>query len=245
VLFRSSGNVRRNKLSDFIGIKRNGKIAMKLDEGDQIIGVGVCNAEQNDILLTTALGRCIRFATEEVRVFAGRESTGVRGIRLAEGDSVISMAVLRSVEASPAERAAYVKHSNAMRRAASGEADEVEDATPDEDEDAGEEAALSPDRIAELGAAEEFILTVSTEGFGKRTSAYEFRRTGRGGQGLLAQDLTKKGKGGRLAASFPVDEFDEILLVTDQGQLIRTPVAQVRVISRNTSGVTIFRTAED
>ena len=241
-----SGGVRRNKLSDFVQINRNGKIAMKLDEGDSIIGVGLCNAQQNDILLTTALGRCIRFATEEVRVFAGRDSTGVRGIRLAEADSVISMAVLRSVEATPAERASYVKHANAMRRAVSGEAEDVDEAAaPDDDDEGGEEAALSPDRIAQLGAAEEFILTVSTEGFGKRTSAYEFRRTGRGGQGLLAQDLTKKGKGGRLAASFPVDEFDEILLVTDQGQLIRTPVAQVRVISRNTSGVTIFRTAED
>jgi DNA gyrase subunit A len=239
-----SGGVRRNKLSDFIDIRRNGKIAMKLDEGDAIIGVGVCNAQVNDILLTTALGRCIRFATEEVRVFAGRDSTGVRGIRLAEGDSVISMAILRSVDATPAERAAYVKHANAMRRAVNGEGEEVEDlAAPDEDEVAGDEAALSGDRIAELGAAEEFILTVSTEGYGKRTSAYEFRRTGRGGQGLLAQDLTKKGKGGRLAASFPVEEFDQILLVTDQGQLIRTPVSQVRVISRNTSGVTIFRTS--
>jgi DNA gyrase subunit A len=240
-----SGGVRRNKLSDFQDIRRNGKIAMKLDDGDAIIGVGLCNAAQNDILLTTALGRCIRFATEEVRVFAGRDSTGVRGIRLAENDSVISMAVLRSVDASPAERAAYVKHSNAMRRAA-GEAEDVEDAAaPDDEDEGGEEAALSGDRIGQLGAAEEFILTVSTEGYGKRTSAYEFRRTGRGGQGLLAQDLTKKGKGGRLAASFPVDEFDEILLVTDQGQLIRTPVSQVRVISRNTSGVTIFRTADD
>jgi len=238
-----SGNVRRNKLSDFVQINRNGKIAMKLDEGDSIVGVGLCNATQNDILLTTALGRCIRFATEEVRVFAGRDSTGVRGVRLADSDSVISMAILRSVEASPAERAAYVKHSNAMRRAISGEGEEVEDVATEDDEEAGEEAALSPDRIADLGAAEEFILTVSTEGFGKRTSAYEFRRTGRGGQGLLAQDLTKKG--GRLAASFPVEEFDEILLVTDQGQLIRTPVSQVRIVGRNTSGVTIFRTSKD
>ncbi len=239
-----SGNVRRNKLSDFIGIKRNGKIAMKLDEGDAIIGVGVCNAEQNDILLTTALGRCIRFATEEVRVFAGRDSTGVRGIRLAEGDSVISMAILRSVEATADERAAYVKHANAMRRAAVGEGEDVEDAVVAEDEEeAVGDAALSPERIAQLGAAEEVILTVSTEGYGKRTSAYEFRRTGRGGQGLLAQDLTKRG--GRLAASFPVDESDQILLVTDQGQLIRTPVSQVRMVGRNTSGVIIFRTSAD
>ncbi|MDO9432822.1 MAG: DNA gyrase subunit A [Pseudomonadota bacterium] len=239
-----SGGVRRNKLSDFQGIKRNGKIAMKLDDGDAIIGVGLCNAAQNDILLTTALGRCIRFATEEVRVFAGRDSTGVRGIRLAEGDSVISMAILRSVEATPAERAAYVKHANAMRRAIDDDAEVEDAAAPDDDEaEGGDLAALSPERIAELGAAEEIILTVSTEGFGKRSSAYEFRRTGRGGQGLLAQDLTKKG--GRLAASFPVEEFDEILLVTDQGQLIRTPVSQVRMVGRNTSGVTIFRTGKD
>ncbi len=242
-----SGGVRRNKLSDFVQINRNGKIAMKLDEGDSIIGVGLCNAAQNDILLTTALGRCIRFATEEVRVFAGRESTGVRGIRLAETDRVISMAVLRSVDATAAERAAYVKHANAMRRAALGaEAGDGEDvvAPADEDETDGEDiVSLSLERIADLGAAEEQILTVSTEGFGKRTSAYEFRRTGRGGQGLLAQDLSKKG--GRLAASFPVEEHDEILLVTDQGQLIRTPVSQVRVVGRNSQGVTIFRTATD
>jgi DNA gyrase subunit A len=239
-----SGGVRRNKLSDFIGIKRNGKIAMKLDEGDAIIGVGVCNAEQNDILLTTALGRCIRFATEEVRVFAGRDSTGVRGIRLAAGDSVISMAILRAVPASPAERAAYLKHARMLRNA-TGEGDEGEDvaAVEDEADEADESVSLTPQRIAELGAAEEIILTVSTEGFGKRTSAYEFRRTGRGGQGLLAQDLTKRG--GRLAASFPVEEADEILLVTDQGQLIRTRVGQVRLAGRNTQGVTIFRTSAE
>ena len=240
-----SGGVRRNKLSDFIGIKRNGKIAMKLDDGDSIVGVGVCNAQANDILLTTALGRCIRFAVEEVRVFAGRDSTGVRGIRLAEGDSVISMAILRSVAATPDERTAYVKHANAMRRAL-GEGDDVEDvAGPDDDEAEASDgqASLTPERIAELGAAEEVILTVSTEGYGKRTSAYEFRRTGRGGQGLLAQDLTKRG--GKLAASFPVDDGDQILLVTDQGQLIRTPVTQVRMVGRNTSGVIIFRTSAD
>ncbi|HZZ68327.1 MAG TPA: DNA gyrase C-terminal beta-propeller domain-containing protein, partial [Phenylobacterium sp.] len=239
-----SGGVRRNKLSDFIGIKRNGKIAMKLDEGDAIVGVAVCNAQVNDVLLTTALGRCIRFAVDDVRVFAGRDSTGVRGIRLAEGDSVISMAILRSVDATADERAAYVKQSNANRRALSGENEEVEDVAPsDDDEDGGGETALSVERFAAMGAAEEVILTVSTEGFGKRTSAYEFRRTGRGGQGLLAQDLTKKG--GKLAASFPVEQFDQILLVTDQGQLIRTPVSQVRMVGRNTSGVTIFRTAAD
>jgi DNA gyrase subunit A len=238
-----SGNVRRNKLSDFIGIKRNGKIAMKLDEGDAIIGVGVCNAEQNDILLTTALGRCIRFAVDEVRVFAGRDSTGVRGIRLADGDSIISMAILGAVPATPAERAAYLKYARQMR-VARGEADEAEDAAaPEEEEVAAADETVPMERLIALEAAEEVILTVSTEGYGKRTSAYEFRRTGRGGQGLLAQDLTKRG--GRLAASFPTDESDQILLVTDQGQLIRTPVAQIRLAGRNTSGVIIFRKGAD
>ncbi|WP_374471396.1 DNA gyrase subunit A [Phenylobacterium sp.] len=241
-----SGSVRRNKLSDFVDIRRNGKIAMKLDEGDAIVGVGVCNAQQNDILLTTALGRCIRFAVDEVRVFASRDSTGVRGIRLADGDSVISMAILRSAPATPAERAAYLKHAKLMR-IATGEAEEGEEASAvaeeDEAEAGGEEAALSPERIAEMGAAEEILLTVSTEGFGKRTSAYEFRRTGRGGQGLLAQDLTKRG--GKLAGSFPVEESDQILLVSDQGQLIRIPVKQVRLAGRNTQGVIIFRKHQD
>ena len=242
-----SGHVRRNRLSDFAQINRNGKIAMKLDEGDSIVGVALCRAEENDILLTTALGRCIRFAVDEVRVFAGRDSTGVRGVRLAEGDEVISMAILRAVSATAEERAAYVRHANAMRRAASDEAAEGDEAQVAEDESEDETVsglvALSPERIAELGAAEEHILTVSTEGYGKRSSAYEFRRTGRGGQGLLAQDLSRRG--GRLAASFPVEEHDEILLVTDQGQLIRTPVAQIRVVGRNSQGVIIFRTTDE
>jgi DNA gyrase subunit A len=234
-----SGNVRRNKLSDFASINRNGKIAMKLDEGDSIIGVGLCDP-RNDVLLTTALGRAIRFEVGEVRVFAGRESTGVRGIRLAEGDQVLSMAILHGVDATPAERASYLKYERARIKS---ESDEGEDAAPAEDEEDVGEAELTPERIIELQAAEEFILTLSSEGIGKRTSAYDFRRTGRGGQGLLAQDLTRKG--GRLVASFPVDQADEILLVTDQGQLIRCPVANIRVASRNTQGVIVFRTADD
>jgi len=234
-----SGNVRRNKLSDFASINRNGKIAMKLDEGDSIIGVGLCDP-RNDVLLTTALGRAIRFEVGEVRVFAGRESTGVRGIRLADGDQVLSMAILHGVDATPAERASYLKYERARIKS---ESDEGEDAAPAEDEEDVGEAELTPERIIELQAAEEFILTLSSEGIGKRTSAYDFRRTGRGGQGLLAQDLTRKG--GRLVASFPVDQADEILLVTDQGQLIRCPVANIRVASRNTQGVIVFRTADD
>jgi len=240
-----SGDVRRNRLSDFVQVNKNGKIAMKLEaEGDAIIGVSLCQAA-DDVLLTTALGRCIRFPVDDVRVFAGRESTGVRGIRLADGDSVISMAILRAVAASPAEREAYLKHANAMRAAASADGAETDEPppAPEEDEEPAAEASLSLERIAELGAAEEFVLTVSSEGFGKRTSAYDYRRTGRGGQGLIAHDLTKRG--GRLVASFPVEESDEILLVSDQGQLIRVPVSQVRIAGRNTQGVTIFRKADD
>ena len=236
-----SGSVRRNKLSDFVDVRRNGKIAMKLDEGDGIVGVAVCSADQ-DVLLTTAAGRCIRFSVDEVRVFASRDSTGVRGVKLADGDEVISMAVLRSVDATPAERAAYLKHQRAMLRAADGEGEDIPVAA-EEDEEGGDETTLTPERIAELGAAEEILLTVSSEGFGKRTSAYDFRRTGRGGQGLAAQDLSKRG--GRLVGSFPVEESDQILLVTDAGQLIRVPVSQIRVAARNTQGVTIFRTAQD
>ncbi|HYG27400.1 MAG TPA: DNA gyrase subunit A [Caulobacteraceae bacterium] len=242
-----SGNVRRNKLSDFVQINRAGKIAMKLDEGDAIVGVGLCTTEC-DVLLTTALGRCIRFHVGDVRVFAGRESTGVRGIRLAEGDEVISMAILRSVAATPAERAAYLRYSASLR-AAAGDLEEAEgiqaEAEEIEEEEGGaeDEAAVPMERLIELGAAEELILTISSEGFGKRTSAYDYRRTGRGGQGLIAQDLSKRG--GRLAASFPVEEGDEILLVSDQGQLIRVRVAQVRIAGRNTQGVTIFRKGKD
>jgi DNA gyrase subunit A len=241
-----SGGVRRNKLSDFVQINRNGKIAMKLDpegfaDGDAIVGVSLCTAA-DDILLTTALGRCIRFSAEDVRVFAGRESTGVRGVRLAEGDSVISMAVLHGVEASPAERSAYLRQANAQRSGNGGEEAEAPAAADDED-DPAEGVSLSPERIAQLREAEQLVLTVSSEGFGKRTSAYDYRRTGRGGQGLMAHDLSRRG--GRLVASFPVEDNDELLLVTDQGQLIRVPVAQIRVAGRNTQGVTIFRTAEN
>jgi DNA gyrase subunit A len=236
-----SGSVRRNKLSDFVDVRRNGKIAMKLDEGDGIVGVAVCDSSK-DILLNTASGRCIRFSADEVRVFASRDSTGVRGVRLAEGDSVISMSVLRNVDATPAERAAYLKHQRALARALGEEGDEAP-AAPEEGEEEGGEASLTPERIAELGAAEEILLTVSSEGFGKRTSAYDYRRTGRGGQGLTAQDLSKRG--GKLVGSFPNEEGDQILLVTDAGQMIRVPVSQIRVAARNTQGVTIFRTAAD
>jgi DNA gyrase subunit A len=242
VFATTSGDVRRNKLSDFVNVNRAGKIAMKLGEGEHIVGVSLANEDQ-DILLTTAAGRAIRFSVGEVRVFAGRESTGVRGIRLADSDQVISMAILRSVDATAEERAAYLKQSRAMLRAAlDEEADEGPAAEEPEDEVAGE-AQLSVERYAELSAAEEIILTLSSEGIGKRSSAFDFRRTGRGGQGLLAQDLTRKG--GRLVAAFPVEQGDQLLLVTDQGQLIRVPVANIRIAARNTQGVIVFRTNEN
>jgi DNA gyrase subunit A len=174
-------------------------------------------------------------------VFKGRDSTGVRGIRLQGDDEVISMAVLSRVDASPEERAAYVKHANAMRKA-TGEGDEVE--VHEADDEAVGDAVLSVERIAELGAAEQFILTVTETGFGKRSSAYEYRRTGRGGQGLTAHGLGGRA-GTRLAAAFPVEDSDDLMLVTDGGQMIRTPVGQVRIVGRSSQGVTIFRTGKD
>jgi DNA gyrase subunit A len=241
-----SGDVRRNKLSDFATVNRAGKIAMKLEDGDHMVGVALCTAE-DDVLLTTALGRAIRFKADDVRVFKGRDSTGVRGVRLQEGDEVISMAILGRVDATPDERAAYVKHANAMRRAIGEGEDETPTVEADEEaegaEGTGADAALSVERIAELGAAEQFILTVTETGFGKRSSAYEYRRTGRGGQGLTAHGLGGRA-GDRLAAAFPVEEGDDLLMVTSGGQMIRTPVAQIRIVGRASQGVTVFRTAE-
>jgi DNA gyrase subunit A len=237
-----SGDVRRNKLSDFATVNRAGKIAMKLEEGDHMVGVALCTAE-DDVMLTTALGRAIRFKADDVRVFKGRDSTGVRGVRLQKGDEVISMAVLGRVDATPDERAAYVKHASAVRRAVDGADDEpTVSADEDGDETAGE-AILSTERIAQLGAAEQFILTVTETGFGKRSSAYEYRRTGRGGQGLTAHGLGGRA-GDRLTAAFPVEDSDDLLLVTSGGQMIRTPVDQVRIVGRSSQGVTIFRTAD-
>ena len=240
-----SGTVRRNKLSDFIRVNRNGKIAMKLDEGDGIISVKICS-EKDDILLTTALGQCIRFAVPDVRVFAGRNSTGVRGIRLADGDEVISMGILRHMDVTSEEARAYLKHAAAMRRAATGEEEEISE---DEGEETVAEAALSAERIAELGAAEEFILTIADDGMGKRSSAYDYRVTGRGGKGLVAQNIwgrdKKQGPVKKVAQSFTVDDGDQVMLVTDAGQLIRTPVDQIRIAGRSTGGVWVLRTADD
>ncbi|MEO0551110.1 MAG: DNA gyrase subunit A [Pseudomonadota bacterium] len=242
-----SGNVRRNKLSDFVRVNRNGKIAMKLDEGDGLVSVKVCSA-QHDVFLTTALGQCIRFRADDVRVFAGRNSTGVRGIRLADGDRVIAMGILRHVDVTSAEARAYLKHASAMRRAATGEEEDVTDTIDEDGEEASEEAALSAERIAELGAADQFILTIADDGMGKRSSAYDYRVTGRGGKGLVAHNIwggdKKSGPIKSIAQSFTVDDGDEVMLVTDAGQLIRTPVDQIRVAGRPTAGVWVLRTKE-
>ncbi len=235
-----SGNVRRNKLSDFQRVNRNGKIAMKLEDEwrsgeDGIVGVQICRPDDN-VLLTTAEGMCIRFPVDDVRVFAGRTSTGVRGIRLGDKDEVISMAILNGVDATTEEARAYLKHAAAMRRAAGEEGEE------EADDDATPATALSPERIAQLGAAEQFILTVTDNGYGKRSSSYEYRTSGRGGKGIIA--IVVNDRNGRVSASFPVEAADQIMLVTDGGQLIRTPVDGIRIAGRNTQGVTIFRTAE-
>lgn len=240
-----SGTVRRNKLSDFIRVNRNGKIAMKLDEGDGLVSVKVCS-EKHDVFLTTALGKCIRFRADDVRVFAGRNSTGVRGIRLDDGDRVIAMGILLHIDVTSAEARAYLKHASAMRRAATGEEEEISEIEDGEDI---EEAALSAERIAELGAADQFILTIADDGMGKRSSAYDYRVTGRGGKGLVALNIwggnKKTGPIKKIAQSFTVDDSDQVMLVTDAGQLIRTPVDQIRIAGRATSGVWVLRTKDD
>ncbi len=236
-----SGRVRRNALADFENINRNGKIAMKLDEGDQIVSVEICTPE-NDVLLTTAKGRCIRFLLQdEVRLFKGRDSDGVRGIKLDDGDQVISMTMLTHVDADAPERAAYLKQANMLRRAQGEEiAEEAAEIDADEEEVAEGTGELTPERFAELGGKEQFVLTVSQKGFGKRTSSYEYRTSGRGGKGIVA--MVVNDRNGPLVASLPVAESDQIMLVTDGGQLIRCPVDDVRIAGRNTQGVRIFKT---
>jgi len=238
-----SGDVRRNQLSDFINVNKNGKIAMKLEAGDGIVGVATCT-ERDDVLLTTRNGRCIRFAMADLRVFQSRASTGVRGIKLAAGDEVVSLALLRHTDITPAEAQAYLRQSNAARRAVTGEEVEqgAEDAG-DETELVGEEISLSPQRYAELGAREQFVLTISSSGYGKRTSSYEYRVMGRGGaQGTWAMDMKNRNKA--IVASFPVEESDDLMLISEGGQTIRVPVAGIRVAGRATQGVTVFRVEE-
>ncbi|MFD9896959.1 DNA gyrase subunit A [Mesorhizobium sp. NPDC059025] len=242
VMFATTrGTVRRNKLSDFVDVKRNGKIAMKFDEeGDAILAVETCT-DNDDVLLTANTGQCIRFPVSDVRIFAGRSSQGVRGINLAEGDGAISMAIIEHVDADPAERAAYLKRSVAERRlAGAGEEEEVALTN----EEVSEEAQLSDERYEFLKQHEQFVLTVTEYGYGKRSSSYDFRLTSRGGKGIRATDVSKAGEIGPLVAAFPIGNDDQIMLVSDGGQVIRVPVHDIRFASRATKGVTIFNTAE-
>lgn len=239
VMFATTGGtVRRNKLSDFVDVRRSGIIAMKLEEGEAIVDVQICT-ERDDVLLTAAGGQCIRFPVTDVRVFTGRTSMGVRGIALAEGDKLISLAILRHVETTSDERSAYLK----MRRAMAGENGAEESAAESETEEASAAAQISQERYVEMSAAEQVVLTVSVNGYGKRTSSYEYRTTGRGGKGIVAMSVNNRN--GKLVASFPVEDSDQIMLVTDKGQLIRCPVEDIRIAGRSTQGVIVFDTADD
>jgi DNA gyrase subunit A len=238
VMFATTGgNVRRNKLSDFVDVRRSGIIAMKLEDDEAIVDVQICT-ERDDVLLTAAGGQCIRFPVTDVRVFTGRTSMGVRGIALSGGDKLISLSILRHVDATSDERSAYLK----MRRAVAGDtaADESADA---EAEETSSTIQLSQERYAFMSAQEQVVLTVSVNGYGKRTSSYEYRTTGRGGKGIVAMSVNNRN--GHLVASFPVEDSDQIMLVTDKGQLIRCPVEGIRVAGRSTQGVIVFDTAED
>ena len=240
VIFATTGGtVRRNKLSDFCDVRRNGLIAMKLDAGEAIVDVATAT-EHDDILLTTRDGQCIRFAVSEVRVFQGRTSMGVRGVALGPDDRVISLSILNHFEATGEERAAYLKRANALRRRM-GEEVAAEALAEAEEGDGAIE--LSDERFAAMQVAEQIILAVSENGYGKRTSSYEYRTTGRGGKGIVAMAVNPRN--GRLVAAFPVGQDDEIMLVTDGGQLIRCPVGGIRIAGRGTQGVIVFDTAED
>ena len=230
----STGGIRRNNLSDFLRINKNGKIAMKPSEGETIISVQTCT-DDNDILLATKKGQCIRFSVDKVRVFASRSSTGVRGIKLDKNDSVMAMSILNHVEGETDEFRAYLKASSIMRRAK----DDTEESIADEDVS----LELSTERYAELAAKEQIILTVASNGQGKRTSSYEYRLTNRGGKGVISMMLTKSNSD--MVSSFPIDENDEIMLIDDNGQLIRCPVSGIRIMGRNTQGVKIFNISED
>ncbi len=238
IMFASrSGGVRRNSLSDFTRVNRNGKIAMKPDEGDGIVDVRLCN-EQDDVLLTTAAGKAIRFRATDVRRFVGRTSSGVRGIRLAEGDEVISMAVLRHVDVETDEARAYMKHANAMRRA-------LGDESEDDTEEMDIETSLDEERLGFLQANEQLLLTLANDGFGKRSSSYDYRCMNRGGQGVTAQELGRKGtEDAELVRSFTIEDEDQIMIVTDGGLLIRCPVKNIRIVSRSSRGVTVIKPRE-
>jgi DNA gyrase subunit A len=236
----ASGNVRRNSLSDFVNVKANGKIAMKLDDGDRLVSVRAC-WESHDVLLASARGKAVRFPVTDVRVFKGRDSTGVRGIRLAGDDRVISMSILRHVDVSVEERAAYLRYATQKRR--QGDEDAAGE-TGDTGNGQSAAAEIGAARLRELEANEEMLLTVADDGYGKLTPAYEYRITSRGTQGIVSMDLSRTRKDTKVVAAFPVDLNDQLMMVTDGGQLIRCPVDGIRIAGRNTRGVRLLRVAE-
>ena len=230
----SAGDVRRNALSDFTNVMRNGKIAMDLPEGVELVNARIAS-EDDDVMLVTDSGRAIRFRFTDVRVFKGRKSTGVRGIRLTNGDRVVSMSIIRHFEATPDERASYLK----MRRLMAG----VTENDSESNEDGGnEDSTLPQERYAEMSAAENLILTITAKGSGKLSSSHDYPLRGRGGMGVMAMD--KAMRGGDLVASFPVDLEDQIMLATSRGQSIRVPVKGISFRSRSAGGVRVFNTAK-
>ncbi|MFT6775280.1 MAG: DNA gyrase subunit A [Paracoccaceae bacterium] len=236
----SSGDVRRNQLSDFTNVKSNGKIAMKLPEDVSLVGARICSPDEDDVMLVTALGKAIRFPVTEVRVFKGRDSTGVRGIRLAAGDKVVSMCVLRHFEATPEERAAYLK----MRRAvAGGGAEDEAEIEIEAEDDVVADAALGQDRYVEMSACENLLLTITERGLGKLSSSHDYPVRGRGGQGVAAMDRAMRG--GPIAALFPVEMDDQVMLATDKGQSIRCPVTGISFRSRGAGGVRVLNAAAE
>ena len=230
----SAGDVRRNALSDFTNVRSNGKIAMDLNEGIELVNARIAG-EDDDVMLFTDSGRAIRFSTTAVRVFKGRKSTGVRGIKLLGTDKVVSMSVIRHFIATPDERSAYLK----MRRAVSGLVDEE---TSLDEEEVSENATISPDRYAEMSAAENLILTITAGGAGKLSSSHDYPVRGRGGMGVAAMDKTMRG--GAIVASFPVELEDQIMLATSNGQSIRVPIEGISFRSRSAGGVKVFNTKE-
>ena len=234
----ATGNIRRNSLMDFVRVQANGKIAMKLDEGDKLVNVALCD-NNNDIMLATRLGKCIRFPVADLRVFVGRNSTGVRGIKLAKGDEVISMSILKHITANAEERDEYLRISSAMKKV-DAETGEISCMTADQ---TGLLNLLTPEKFAQMQELEEFLLTVTVTGYGKRSSSYEYRVTGRGGSGIANMEMSPRNK--EVVSSFPIEEDKEIMMVTDGGKLIRMPVDDIRIAGRKTQGVILFRTADN
>ena len=234
----AQGNVRRNSLMDFVNVQSNGKIAMKLDEGDKLVNVALCD-EDNDVMLAAKSGKCIRFPVTDVRVFVGRNSTGVRGIKLSSDDEVISMSILKHITASYEERDEYLRISSAMKRNTQEEGTDVYTSP----EQTGLLNLLTPEKFKQMAEKEEFILTVTVTGYGKRSSSYEYRVTGRGGQGIANMEMSPRNK--EVVSSFPIENDNQIMMVTDGGKLIRMPVEDIRIAGRKTQGVILFRTADD